>query len=102
MVLAFEGWNDAGQSATTALRHVDAALHTAPLAEIEPDDFYDFTVRRPCVVLEHIGEIPALTQGLGTFCQVLVNLDIVLRQPVNQFRSFIEVTVNTGFVSFHL
>ena len=54
------------------------------------------------MLLEHIGEIPALTQGLGTFCQVLVNLDIVLRQPVNQFRSFIEVTVNTGFVSFHL
>jgi hypothetical protein len=51
MVLAFEGWNDAGQSATTALRHVDAALHTAPLAEIDTDDFYDFTVRRPCVVL---------------------------------------------------
>lgn len=50
LVLAFEGWNDAGQAATSALHYVDAALHTAPLADIDPDDFYDFTVRRPHVV----------------------------------------------------
>jgi hypothetical protein len=50
LILAFEGWNDAGQAATSALRYVDASLHTAPLADVDPDEFYDFTVRRPQVV----------------------------------------------------
>jgi hypothetical protein len=55
LILAFEGWNDAGQAATSALRYVDAALHTAPLADIDPDEFYDFTVRRPHVVRDERG-----------------------------------------------
>lgn len=49
MVLAFEGWNDAGESATTAARFLATELHAAPLAEIDPETFYDFTVRRPFV-----------------------------------------------------
>lgn len=47
MVLAFGGWNDAGDAATTALRFLDSALHSVPLAEIDADEFFDFTVRRP-------------------------------------------------------
>ncbi len=47
MILAFEGWNDAGEAATTALRFVNDAIHSVPLAEIDPEEFYDFTVRRP-------------------------------------------------------
>jgi len=47
MVLAFAGWNDAGESATTALDYLNRVLRTVPLAELDPDPFYDFTVRRP-------------------------------------------------------
>ena len=47
MVLAFGGWNDAGESATTALNYLDEAIRAVPLAEIDPDPFYDFTVQRP-------------------------------------------------------
>lgn len=50
LVLGFEGWNDAGESATTALRYLDEAIHSVPLAEIDPDEFYDFTVVRPTIV----------------------------------------------------
>jgi proteasome assembly chaperone (PAC2) family protein len=50
MVIGFEGWNDAGESATTALRYLDEAIHSVPLAEIDPDEFYDFTVMRPSIV----------------------------------------------------
>jgi predicted ATP-grasp superfamily ATP-dependent carboligase len=52
LVLAFEGWNDAGESATTAARHLAAQLGAAPLAEIDPEPFFDFTVRRPLVRVE--------------------------------------------------
>ncbi len=47
LVLAFEGWNDACESASSTVRFVDDVVRTVPLAEIDPDDFYDFTVRRP-------------------------------------------------------
>jgi proteasome assembly chaperone (PAC2) family protein len=53
LLLAFEGWNDAGEAATTALRYVNDAIQSVPLAEIDPEEFFDFTVRRPNVVLEH-------------------------------------------------
>ncbi|MCG8588843.1 MAG: PAC2 family protein [Proteobacteria bacterium] len=51
LVLAFDGWNDAGEAATNAVRYVAEAIHTVPLADIDPEEFYDFTVRRPEVVL---------------------------------------------------
>lgn len=50
MLLAFEGWNDAGESATSALQFINEAIQSVPLAEIDPEEFYDFTVRRPAVV----------------------------------------------------
>lgn len=49
LVLAFEGWNDAGASATTALDFLNESIHSVPLADLDPEEFYDFTVRRPIV-----------------------------------------------------
>ena len=50
MILAFAGWNDAGDSSTTAVRYLDAGIRSVPLAEIDCEEFFDFTVRRPDVV----------------------------------------------------
>lgn len=47
LLLAFDGWNDAGESATGAVHYLDQALRTAPLGEIDGETYYDFTVRRP-------------------------------------------------------
>lgn len=52
LVLAFEGWNDAGESATTAARYLAEQIGAAPLAEIDPELFFDFSVRRPIVTVE--------------------------------------------------
>jgi proteasome assembly chaperone (PAC2) family protein len=52
MLLAFEGFNDAGEAATSALQFLNRSLRAVPLAEIDGEEFYDFTVRRPSVVLE--------------------------------------------------
>jgi proteasome assembly chaperone (PAC2) family protein len=49
LMLAFEGWNDACESASSAIRFVNDSLRSVPLAEIDPDEYYDFTVRRPHV-----------------------------------------------------
>lgn len=51
LVLAFDGWNDAGAAASSALNFVNEAIQSVPLAEIDPEEFYDFTVNRPEVVL---------------------------------------------------
>ncbi len=51
-IFAFEGWNDAGESATSAVSFVNDSIKAVPLAEIDSEDFYDFTVTRPEVVID--------------------------------------------------
>ena len=46
-VLAFEGWNDAGDAASLALRTLVDAIQGVPLARIDCETYYDFTVCRP-------------------------------------------------------
>jgi hypothetical protein len=51
LVLAFEGWNDAGEAATHALRFLRNAIRSVPLGEIDCEEYLDFTVQRPSVRL---------------------------------------------------
>ncbi len=51
LIVAFEGWNDAGEAASTAVRHLEAAWGAEPFATIDPENFYDFTSTRPMVRL---------------------------------------------------
>jgi proteasome assembly chaperone (PAC2) family protein len=48
-VAAFEGWNDAGDAASTAIEHLQLTWDATPLLDIDPDDYYDFQVTRPTV-----------------------------------------------------
>lgn len=49
LLLAFHGWNDAGEAATSALRYIGTQIGAAPLAEIDAEEFFDFTVARPSI-----------------------------------------------------
>lgn len=49
MIAAFEGWNDAGEAASTALEHLELSWDATPLVSIDPEDYYDFQVTRPHV-----------------------------------------------------
>ncbi|WP_409332489.1 PAC2 family protein [Trujillonella humicola] len=51
VVVAFEGWNDAGDAATGALEHLELIWDASPLAALDPEDYYDFQVNRPTVSL---------------------------------------------------
>ncbi len=51
LVCAFKGWNDAGESASSALTFMGAALEAERFATIDPDDFLDFQATRPTVRL---------------------------------------------------
>lgn len=47
LLLAWSGWNDAAESATTAARYLATAFRAEKLAEIDPEEFYHFGLSRP-------------------------------------------------------
>jgi predicted ATP-grasp superfamily ATP-dependent carboligase len=52
IVAAFEGWNDAGDAASTAVRHLRDRLEARPFATVDPEVFFDFTSTRPVVEID--------------------------------------------------
>ncbi len=67
LIAAWSGWNDAGESATGAIRFMLRRWRSRAFARIDPEHFYDFTQARPKVKLE--------------------NGERVLEWPSNQFSS---------------
>ncbi|MEA2291998.1 MAG: hypothetical protein QOF17_1018 [Solirubrobacteraceae bacterium] len=51
LVCAFKGWNDAGESASSALTFMGASLDATRFATIDPEEFLDFQATRPSVRL---------------------------------------------------
>jgi len=51
LVAAFEGWNDAGDAASTAARWMRDRWAPNAFAEIDAEEFFDFTSTRPTVRL---------------------------------------------------
>lgn len=49
LIAAFEGWNDAGDAATSAVEHLEQVWDAVPLTELDPEDYYDYQVNRPTV-----------------------------------------------------
>ncbi len=57
MVCAFQGWNDAGDAASSAVSFLAASLNARRFARIDSEEFYDFQANRPTI---------QLTEGTGT------------------------------------
>jgi predicted ATP-grasp superfamily ATP-dependent carboligase len=51
VVVAFGGWNDAGNAATGVVDHLGEAYGAELAFALDPDDFYDYQVNRPTVSL---------------------------------------------------
>lgn len=51
LVCSFRGWNDAAGAASTALGAVGEALDSEQIAEVDPEDYFDFQATRPTIVL---------------------------------------------------
>jgi len=49
LIMAFGGWNDAAEAATTAARYLASTFHAEKFAEIDPEEFYHFGLTRPNV-----------------------------------------------------
>lgn len=65
LVVAFEGWNDAGEAATGAVRVLQGVLDLVPIAEVDPEDYFDYQFNRPSVTTDDVGnrilEWPSVT-----------------------------------------
>src|SRR6187549_2915023 len=51
LVCAFRGWNDAAGVASNALATLAESFDPEPIAEIDPEEFFDFQATRPTIVL---------------------------------------------------
>jgi proteasome assembly chaperone (PAC2) family protein len=51
LVCAFAGWNDAAGAATTALTGAAESLDAEVVAQIDPEEFFDFQANRPTIRL---------------------------------------------------
>ncbi|MCC3768548.1 PAC2 family protein [Streptomyces sp. UNOC14_S4] len=52
MICAFEGWNDAGDAASSAVAHLDREWKGEVFAALDAEDYYDFQVNRPTIWLD--------------------------------------------------
>src|SRR4051794_2906252 len=51
LVCSFKGWNDAAESASSALKYLATQWDAERIGMIDPEDFFDFQVTRPTVRL---------------------------------------------------
>ncbi len=49
LIVAFEGWNDAAESASAAAKFIAEKLNADVVATVDPEDYYDFQFTRPSV-----------------------------------------------------
>lgn len=55
LIVAFEGWNDAAESASGAAKFICEKLDADVVATVDPEDYYDFQFTRPNVAMDSDG-----------------------------------------------
>jgi proteasome assembly chaperone (PAC2) family protein len=100
MVIAFAGWNDAGEAASGAASHLlgcwtDPEFDVVPelIAEVDPEEFYDFQVNRPTVYVDDSSIRNLTWPGTQVFALATPSLDhdfIVVRgvEPSMKWKTF--------------
>lgn len=93
LIAAFEGWNDAGESATAGIEHLESTWNATPVGSLDPDEYYDFQVNRPVVSVDDSGNrnIEWPTTRLSIAHDTGTNRDVVLLrgiEPNLRWRSF--------------
>ena len=93
LVAAFTGWNDAGDSASMALRTMIESWGAEALAEIDPEAFTDFATVRPHVRLDEFQHRSIVWPTVGVWSASLPGTDVILvlgPEPALRWRVFCE------------
>lgn len=56
LIAAFEGWNDAAESASGVITHLREVWNAELLFELDPEEYYDYQVNRPQIYTTDSGE----------------------------------------------
>jgi hypothetical protein len=67
LVVAFEGWNDAGEAASGAVRTLKELLDLYPIAEVDPEDYFDYQFNRPSVAADENGDRQLVWPGVTVY-----------------------------------
>ena len=67
LVVAFEGWNDAGEAASGAVRTLKELLDLYPIAEVDPEDYFDYQFNRPSVASDENGDRQLIWPGVTVY-----------------------------------
>ena len=81
LVTAFKGWPDAGEGASGAIRYFLRKLPARRFAEMDPEEFYDFTQVRPQTSINSAG-------------------DRVIRWPANELFYWVSQDRSSGLMFF--
>lgn len=93
VLMAFEGWNDAGDSSSALVQHLHEAWDATVVAEIDPETYYDFQVNRPIVSTEEGRRVLAWPGArISVASPPELHRDVVLvsgMEPNMRWRSFV-------------
>ena len=99
LIAAFQGWNDAADGASTALRTLVEAWNAQPLAEIDPEDFTDFATIRPSVRLRGTNRRDIVWPKVSLWHASTPGSDVILLlgpEPSLKWRLFTEQVVGVA------
>ena len=67
LVVAFEGWNDAGEAASGAVTTLKDLLDLYPIAEVDPEDYFDYQFNRPSIAVDDEGNRQLIWPGVTIY-----------------------------------
>ena len=67
LVVAFEGWNDAGEAASGVVQTLRDQLEVVPIAEVDPEDYFDYQFNRPTVETDDEGNRGLVWPGVTIY-----------------------------------
>jgi predicted ATP-grasp superfamily ATP-dependent carboligase len=93
LVCAFQGWNDAGDAASSAVSFLATSLKASRFARVESEEFFDFQANRPCIRFAEPGRREIVWPGVEVFEALAPKAprDLVLVQgvePSMRWRAF--------------
>ena len=65
--MAFEGWNDAGEAASGVVQTLREQLDVSPIAEVDPEDYFDYQFNRPTVEVDDDGARALIWPGVTVY-----------------------------------
>lgn len=101
MIVAFQGWSDAGEAATSSIAYLRDQWKATTFASVDPEEFFDFQAHRPQVRISDDGT-REITWPATEFAHAEVpgaERDVVLLQgiePSMHWRTYCELVLDVA------